>query len=245
MISVLVPCLGRPHRAAQVADSIRQNSTAEIEVVFLTSPGDDEQHEACVATGERVIQVDWPAGPGDYARKMNLGYRETKNPYMLLAADDLRFQPRWDTEVLKVARQTRAGVIGTNDMGNPEVVRKQLFSTHPLITREYIKREGGSLDGPGFVCHEGYDHNFVDRELWDLAASRLRTAFAINSRVEHLHPHWGKSEMDETYEKGLKEFHGDQRLYWSRCEMWGKKLTPREIAELNRWRRRDAREGRR
>jgi glycosyltransferase involved in cell wall biosynthesis len=237
MISILIPVLGRPESAAPVSTSIHEHTVVEHEIVFLVSRGDHKQLSACKATGERVILVEWEAGAGDYARKMNRGYQQTDSEFMLLAADDLRFHSGWDKEVLHVAQVTQAAVIGTNDMGNPEVVRKQLFSTHPLVRRSYIDEQGGSADGPGVLCHEGYDHNFVDRELWDVAESRQLTAFAADAKVEHLHPHWGKGKLDRTYKKGLAEFHDDQRLYWTRCVLWGKKLDPREQQQVNAWQR--------
>lgn len=238
MISILIPVLGRPGRAQLVVDSIRASSSREYEIVFLCSPDDGEQFHACCVTGEHTILVTWPCGSGDFARKINHGFHATSNEFILMAADDLHFHSGWDTALLRVAEQTGAGVIGSNDMGNPQVARKQAFATHPLIRRSYINELGGSADGPGYVLHEGYDHNFVDRELWDLAASRGQTAFALDARIEHLHPHWRKGQMDSTYEKGLAKFHDDQRLYWSRHALWGAALGPREASELQRWNRR-------
>ena len=241
MISILVPVLGRPARAQPLVDSIRSSSAAEHEIVFLCSPADGEQYHACHMTGEHTMLCAWKAGRGDYAKKINRGFRETSNEFILMAADDLRFHPGWDTALLRVAEATGAAVTGSDDLGNPQVSRKQAFSTHPLIRRSYIEKEGGTGEGkPGVVLHEGYDHNFVDRELWDVAASRGKTAFAFAAKIEHLHPHWRKGAMDPVYEKGLKHFHDDQRLYWSRHELWGGTLGPRESAELGRWSRRKA-----
>ena len=134
-------------------------------------------------------------------------------------------------------------MIGSNDFGNPIGIPKDGFSTHPMVRRSYIEQLGGSADGPGILCHEGYDHNYVDRELWDVAASRGQTAFALDAKIEHLHPNWRKGRMDATYKKGLQNFHHDQRLYWSRCELWGKQLSLREQSEIRRFQRREARLG--
>ena len=243
MISILVPVLGRPERAQQLVDSIRSTEDEEHQILFLCSPGDSDEIMACHHTDERFVIVEWQAGPGDYARKMNRGLELTSNPFLLLGADDLRFHPGWDTSLLGVAEQTGAGVIGSNDMGNPQVYRRGEFSTHPLVRRSYIEEQGGSADGPGILCHEGYDHNYVDRELWDVAQARDQTAFALDAKIEHLHPNWRKGKMDSTYEKGLKHFHQDQRLYWSRFELWGKQLSPRQQSEIRRFQRREARLG--
>ena len=242
MISILVPVLGRPQFAQPLADSIRASSERDYEIVFLCSPGDGEQYHAACVTGEHTMLCAWEPGWGDFAKKINRGFRETSNEFILMAADDLRFHRGWDTALLRVAAETGAGVIGSNDMGNPQVAKKQAFATHPLIRRSYIEEQGGTGDAvKGRVLHEGYDHNFVDRELWDVAASRGLTGFAADSRIEHLHPHWGKGQMDSTYSKGLARFHDDQRLWWSRTPLWGGTLGPREAAELRRWERKKAR----
>lgn len=242
MIAILVPVLGRPANAAPLVESIRSTSAEKHSIVFLCSPGDDEEQAACHATDARVVVVDWEAGPGDFAKKINLGVRKTRSEFVLIGADDLRFHPGWDTALITNADDTEAAVIGSNDLGNPEVVRKQKFSTHPLVRRSYIKEQGGTADQiPGLLVHEGYDHNYVDRELWDVADSRGLTSFALDAKIEHLHPHWGKSQMDDTYSKGLSKFFDDQRLYWSRHELWGAELGVRERAELKRWVRRNAR----
>lgn len=229
MISILVPVLGRPARAQPLVDSIRASSAQEHEILFLCSPGDGAGFHACCETGEHVILVNWKPGRGDFAKKINRGFKETTNEYVLMAADDLHFHPGWDTSVLEIAKMTGAGVIGTNDMGNPSVWRKQAFSTHPLIRRTYIAKHGGTGERKkGVVLFEGYDHNFVDRELWDVATARRQTSFALDSRIEHLHPNWGKSEIDPTYEKGLRHFAADRQLYLSRKVLWGKGLTTSE-----------------
>lgn len=243
VITVLVPVLGRPAFAEPLAASLAANTTIPHRLLFLCSPADNVQIRAARNTGADVIVVAQEPGCGDYARKINHGHRIARGEWLLMAADDIRFHPGWDEAVLAVAEQTGAGVIGTNDLGNPQVVKRKEFSTHPLIRRRYINQQGGSLDGPGVVLHEGYDHNFVDRELWDLATTRAQTAFATNSKIEHLHPHWRKGQMDATYEKGLKHFHDDQRLYWSRRKQMGLSNSAREENELKRWERRNARLG--
>lgn len=242
MISILIPVLNRPERAQPLVDSIRASSAEEHEIVFLCSPGDGQQYHACHVTGEHTMLCAWKPGRGDFAKKINRGFRETTNEFILMGADDLRFHPGWDTSLLEVAARTGAGVIGSNDLGNPQVTRRQQFSTHPLIRRSYIANYGGTGDAKqNVVLYEGYDHNFVDRELWDVAACRGLTAFAADAKIEHLHPHWRKGEMDSTYEKGMANFHEDQRIYWSRHPLWGAQLGPREAQELRRWERRASR----
>lgn len=247
MIDVLVPVLGRPANAQPLADSLFANTTVEVRLLFLTSPGDHEQFDACLATGAEVLEVEGESG--QYARKINAGFRWTHHPFILSGADDIVFEPGWDEEVLAAA-QSGKGVIGTNDQANRHV-KTGHFSTHPLIRRSYAQTRGGSLDGPGYIYHEGYDHNYVDRELAGLAQSRGEWIFAPESRVVHRHPGWDAAiTADETYAKGRRRFHEDHLLFIQRAAEWGGTgLLPSEKTalrnELARQRHRERREQRR
>jgi hypothetical protein len=208
---VLIPVLGRPHRAEPVASSIR--ATCDARIMFLVSPTDQEEYIACRDTGEFVMTVGWDPGPGDFARKINLGFKISSEPLIFLGADDLDFQPGW----LDYARSFYAGVIGTDDQANP-LVKRGKHATHSLVRRSYIEQHGGTfLDGPGIVYHEGYDHQYVDTELVEAAKARGEWAFSRLSVVRHLHPMYDKSqEMDDTYRKALAEAKHDQALYRER-----------------------------
>ncbi len=214
MIDILVPVLGRPAQAQPLADTVAAHTTVPYTLLFLTSPGDTDEYNACLKTGMNVLQVDAPER-GNYAAKINAGYRLTNNAYLLLAADDLEFTPDWDRNALAVAELSGKGVVGTNDTANPHVIRGE-FSTHPLIRRTYIQEQGGSLDGPGVVYSEAYDHNFVDVELAKVAKSRDQWAFAIESRVIHNHPGFTGGDLDDTYRRGLRGFGKDSQLHRKR-----------------------------
>lgn len=222
-ITVLVPVLSRPQNAQPLVTSLLIGSSARPRMIFLCSPGDEEEIKACLRTEMEVHVVDWENGPGDWAKKINRGVTLSTSEFFLLGADDLRFHPGWDDEALRVAEESGAGVIGTNDLGNATVMRG-LHSTHPLVRRSYIE-EQGTIDEPGKCLHEGYHHQWVDTELVETAKVRGQWAFAKDSRVEHLHPFWKKGRMDSTYEKALSTSQEDhahfqsRRLLWSRAAM--------------------------
>jgi glycosyltransferase involved in cell wall biosynthesis len=219
-ISILVPVLKRPQNARPLIESIAMTSSEPHQVLFLCSPGDNEEMLACIETGADVDIVGWESGPGDWAKKINHGFTVTSSDFCLLAADDLRFHPDWDVEALRVAEETGAGVIGTNDLGNATVMRG-LHSTHPLVRRSYVE-EQGTIDEPGKCLHEGYAHQWVDNELIRTAQMRGQWAFAKKSHVEHLHPLWKKGKMDATYEKALSTPKEDHALFMQRQHLWSR-----------------------
>lgn len=217
MIAVLVPVLNRPQRAQPLVENIRSASSLDTRILFLCSPGDDEEIAACGATGADVEVVPWLNGPGDYARKINHGYRITDELYLFHAADDLVFHPGWDTPLLELAEQG-FGVVGSDDLGNPTVMRGD-HATHSLISRAYVDA-CGTVDECEVVMHEGYVHNFCDTELVATAKTRGAWAFAAGSRVEHRHPFWRKSVDDATYVLGRSRYMDDVQLFERRRVLW-------------------------
>jgi hypothetical protein len=232
MLDVLVPVLGRPARAERLTESLREATKNPFNLVFLCSPEDTEEIEACreVAAGAINVSVEvmtFPAGHGDWARKINCAFSITHQPFVLLGADDLRFHSGWDEVALEVAEASGAGLIGTNDLGNATVMRG-LHSTHPLIRRTYAER--GTVDDPSKVLHEGYGHQWVDTELCETAKARGEWVFAKQSHVEHLHYMWGKSDKDAVYEKAQSTTSEDASLFIRRLPLWTKDLRRRERA---------------
>lgn len=223
---MLAPVLGRPHRAAPLVESLAASVTGRLfhaGVMFLVSPDDHEQEAACFAVaGENasVVTVAWERGPGDYGRKINYGWSilHPDVDFALLGADDLAFHPGWLEAAVAKQLETGVCVIGTNDLGNNEVMAGR-HATHSLVHRDYTC---GTIDDPdpGKLLHEGYDHQQVDNEFVRTALARQTFAAATDSIVEHLHPFWHKGATDATYEKALANGAADRARYKSRERLW-------------------------
>jgi hypothetical protein len=223
MIAIVIPVLGRPEAVVNVQRSIEQVALVPYRVLFICSANDHEGLRASLSTDADVRIVDWEPGKADFARKINFGFRESLEPFVLLGATDLRFLQGWDRLALDVAGKTGAGVIGTDDMGNP-LVKRGKHATHPLVRRTYIEELGGTFDEePGVVYAECYDHQCVDNELIFVAQERGQWAFAHGSKVEHLHPLWRKSPMDPVYQKALARGQEDIRKFGGRRTDWTRK----------------------
>lgn len=217
-VDVLVPMLGRAWAVEPLVDSVTQTQEegVDLAVVFIASESDEEVVDTLHRSGEDFIVLPGEPEPGDYARKINVGYDATEGEWMLLGASDIRFHPGWAGYAIAMGDEYQAGVVGTNDLGNP-TVKVGLHSTHPLVRRTYIQEQGGGWDGPGVVYHEGYFHQYVDTELVTAAQARGQWAFCHDAQVEHLHPFWGKGKRDATYARGLAASAADARLFRSRA----------------------------
>lgn len=206
--------LGRAHTVAPLLESLR--ATCDARVLFCLTPGDRDVLRAVNAHGADFITVTYrPAG--DYARKVNAGYQATDEPLLFLGACDLKFHPGW----LAAARLLLApgiGVVGTNDLGSPRVMAGE-HSTHSLVTRSYVDKYG-TIDEPGKILHEGYIHEYVDDELVGTAKHRGAYAHAGASVVEHLHPNWGKAQLDALYLQQQRRMRVSASLYRTRRRLW-------------------------
>lgn len=214
--AVVVPVMRRPQNAEPFMRSLRA-STGMATVYAVADADDTETIDAWWAAGAEVIIRAWDE-PGTYAQKVNVGFRETKEPWLFVTGDDVRFQAGWLDHAQAVAGD-QYHVVGTNDLTNPRVTSGQ-HATHLLIRRGYVDRMGASWDGPGVVCHEGYGHWFVDDEIVTAAKQRGTWAMALGSFVEHLHPLWGKADTDEVYALGQSRADKDREVFEQRCKTY-------------------------
>lgn len=224
--AVVVPVLRRPQNAEPFMASLRA-STGLATVYAVCSAGDDDTALAWKESGAEVISgavedlTEQGLSRGNeeswahtFAQKANLGYRQTREPWLFLVGDDVRFWPGWLDHAQQAAGD-RYHVVGTDDVGNPRVTSGE-HAVHMLIRRKYVDGMGASWDGPGVVAHEGYRHWCVDDEI--VAAAKVRNVWVpcLRSKVEHIHPYYGKAEMDDVYRLGAEHAEADKKLFAQR-----------------------------
>lgn len=210
---VIIPMLGRPHRVRPVLRSIQDSCDAR--VIFGVTRTDH-----LVRTELDQINAEYetfdPREVGDYAHKINTLAALTVEPLIFTGADDLHFHPGW-LDAAKAQLAEGIGVVGTNDLGNPAVL-KGVHSTHSLVTRDYLAQ--GLIDGKAGVYSEAYWHEFCDNEMVEVAMKRKAWAFAFDSIVEHLHPAHGKAESDATYQQIDRRTKQGAAMFYERRSMW-------------------------
>lgn len=210
-VAILVPVLGRPGNVAPLLESIAAATPETHRVLFIADPRDRAEHSAVQAHGGELLIVD-----GNYATKINTAVDATSEPLLFLAADDLRFHAGW-LAAAAAKLEAGVGVVGTNDLGNQRTIDGS-HSTHSLVTRAYAQL--GTIDDPSRLLHEGYPHEFVDDELIETAQHRGAYAHAPDAIVEHLHPNWGKAEVDHLYARQHRRMRIGRRIYIERRPLW-------------------------
>lgn len=214
MLVIVVPVLRRPHRVRPLMESV-EAATDDYRLLFVASDYDSAEIDALHEANAEFITTDAPEH-GQYARKINLAYRATWEPLLFLGADDLHFHPDWFPNAFEKLSEG-VGVVGTNDLGNRRT-RRGVHSTHSLVTREYA--DLGTIDEPHKILHEGYPHEFVDDELVQTAKKRHAYAHAVDSHVEHLHPHWNKAPLDDLYRDEPRRMIAGRKVFERRRHLW-------------------------
>lgn len=216
MIDILIPTYGRPDRIKGIVSNIRAATTTPHEIHFCVEPDDSNTLIAVYDAGLTPIVNSRTM---NYSGAINTGYEQTYGQYLFAGADDIEFQPAWDTEAID-RFDGWIEVVGTQDGMNP-YVQAGTHATHYMVSRRYLDSVGGIVDlGPGSFLFEGYGHNYTDTEFIGTAKMRAKFRPCFTSRV--LHKHWSGGFMapDATTEKANASYAADTALYDARRDLW-------------------------
>lgn len=216
-IAVIVPVIERPQAAEPFMESWANTTNGHSRVFPVVHDKPtwfawDEQMEEVGCDNFPLVGCQGTT----YAAKVNYAYEMTaEQPWLLLVGDDVRFHEGWEEAAL--AAMGHGGVISTNDGHRDDL---HLLAVHPIFQRAYLDTLGATVDGPGTLAHEGYHHAYVDQEWSYVARKRGMLHYAPDCLIEHLHPLWGKGEVDHIYELGNAHNEEDRELCVSRLEAW-------------------------
>jgi hypothetical protein len=206
-IGIIIPTLGRSGVLQRVAENADLATKHEHTIVFIVEPDDEASRDAAVATGQLTLVN---AHERSYAGAFQTAYEATDDEFFVMGNDDFDFQDGWDIPALEA--MTDADVVGINDGGSG-------CNAIMLIRRSYIESESGVIDMPNRVLYP-YQHNYCDTELRETAIARGRFVACPESVIVHMHPDFGKAEMDEVYAKSRATFGADAETFRSRSFLW-------------------------
>lgn len=221
-LAFVIPLWKRTRNVERVYGAVRA-TTPGARILFVVSADDDpvrgELSRLSLLTDRNALVVDWPGGShGDYAKKINAGYRATDEPMIFTGADDVIPTPGWYDEARQLIGNP-VGVVGTVDNCNPRT-RVGAHSTHSLVARWWADC-CAVIDRPGAVYCELYSHEYCDDELVRSAMFRDAYVHAFESIVEHEHP-WRHPELDDdTYRHGRAQTRRNGQIFRRRRHLWG------------------------
>lgn len=219
-VAVIVPAMRRPQNVGPLVESLRL-TTPEANVYFVCDPDDVEEIAAVEEAGANLILSQ---RGHTYATKANVGLDCTDEPWIFLCGDDVRFTAGWLGEARKLS--DRFDVIGTNDttgpVKNPDVAAGR-HSDHCLFRRSYLDVYGASLEGPGTLAAEAYQHWYVDKEQVELAKARAVFTPCLTAVVDHQHPGYdGREDLrqgDSTYMLAVEHAEVDRKTWMERLPL--------------------------
>jgi glycosyltransferase involved in cell wall biosynthesis len=217
---IVIPLWRRTANIDRVWESARA-ATPDARILFVVSAGDSAVLAAITEAQGRydALILDGKGGErGDYAQKINAGYRATDRPFIFTGADDLLFHPGW-YDAARALMTDEVGVVGTVDRCNGRTTEGS-HSTHSLVARWYAD-QGACIDEDHVIYKELYWHEFCDDEMCRTAMSRGAYAHAYDAIVEHRHMLIDSSLDDPTYRHGRSNTARSRNLFRRRRLMWG------------------------
>lgn len=212
MISVLLATTGRPDMAEAFVRSLVDTTVGhDVElVVAVDADRETPRRIAAIETHERFeVVVDYRHEHRGCSQAWNDALRASTGDPVVLAADDLEWQPGWLTAALNQLSEFPDGwgFVGFND-GH----WGQELSTHYMMSRRFVVEVLG-----GVVAWPCYQHSFNDREANARAQQAGRYAWCEDARVLHRHWIFGDRPQDPTDTRLLGGHPESQRMFEQRA----------------------------
>lgn len=207
MISVLMPCKGRPEQTAALIPRLIATAGAVQWELICVVDNDPAVVEALQPFKEQIGIVSLSERHG-YWKALAIATQHARGTMLSNIANDVLPGLRWLERAKRAYDQTFKGeqaVIGYND--------GLIFDAHTghlLCSRELLQRWYGATCWPTM-----YDHLYGDTEICQRAIADGRYAVALNAVLFHNHPVVGRS-VDEVYQFSHTHQHDDERLFAER-----------------------------
>lgn len=195
MIAILCPSRGRPEKFNRFYQSaVKTGANFKIYCYLDESdptkdkyPEDSKHLEVIIGPDRRLAQA------------YQFLYEMTKEPVIMLGADDLVFTAGgWDNITLPVDQRW---LISYDDGGFP---KKE--DGHPFISRKFI-------DDIGYLTHPRFEHALIDNWLAEISKA-IGVYHYHNLKIEHVHPKYGKDTWDDTYKRRTPEMGNTAKKAW-------------------------------
>lgn len=205
-ISLLVPTRGRPDNIVRLLQSLHETSHVMPDVILRIDDDDEESKSALeqiISAGENVSFI------GGKRTTMTAYWNEiaglTPADVLMFAADDICFRTKgWDSLVRKTFDEHPDKMIFVH---GEDGYWGNRFGTHGFLHRKWV-------DALGYVLPPYFSSDFGDTWINDVANMLGRRVF-LPILIEHMHPLWGKANMDKTYQERMArgEKDGVKALY--------------------------------
>lgn len=189
-LTVIMPTYKRRERLLKAVNSLTTTAPS-VKLIVVAEPGDDISG----LPGKAIFCEGYPTA------KWLAGAKAARTQWVMIAADDVVFQPGWFEAVNAV---DNSGFIGVNDSHhNP-----QELATHYLINRQFAKTYCG-----GSPLNPNYKIWYFDVEMSQITKAAGVYACAPDAMVIHEHEVYNQADVDEAYRRGRDWRSIDAALY--------------------------------
>jgi hypothetical protein len=182
---VLCPTRGRPDAARETLASFQETrELSDTQLLFVVNADEDQEIYRGMPTFV-VPRQDWM---NDVLRLMVEHILLVGPPdYLGFIGDDNRFRtPGWDSRVVEVLEDRGGGFAYGNDLGRFDI------PSHVFVSSNIVR-------ALGWFGLPGAHHLYLDNTWGHLGEGADCLYFIPDLIIEHLHPLFGKGEMDESY----------------------------------------------
>lgn len=215
-VAVLYPTRGRAEQAKELAgDMLAQLYPDGVRVTLVASVEDSDHETIEVMTGlaekhpgNVVILARAPLTTSIYGWNQAYAYARDVAEWVVLGADDVVWKEGWLQTALDTARERGAALVGLHDGHDPH--RK--YGPHYIARVDFLEEHMG-----GVMSVPHYGSWGSDYEVSARADRAGLYASAPGTPINHLHPVWGLSERDDTYNAAWHKHEADRVLRQKRA----------------------------
>lgn len=206
---IITPTRGRPQWARRLIEAVEQTATAATELILAA----DDDDRSC---DDMEIESDWPdwvslvRGPRQtcaaWSNRIAAGYGHAYRALASFGDDHVPRTHGWDSLLLAaIDDMGGTGIAYPDDLG-----QRENLPTAPVISSD-IPAALGWLFYPPMI------HYWADNVWKDIGEGAGCLRYVPEAVVEHIHPGWGKTEMDLTYYEAWPAGDHDRDAYEAWC----------------------------
>lgn len=187
-IWVLCPSRGRPDKATECYQSfLDTRGLMDSQMSFIV-----DKDDPTFVQYEHLPMLAYDHEGGGMGPPLNAGAVDVapKCDIVGFVGDDNRFRSSgWDTYITAALKSIGGGIAFGDDLAQRQNLATQVFISSSVV------------QALGWMALPSAKHLYLDNTWMTLGEAMKRLVYVPSAVIEHMHPFFGKAEMDEGYER--------------------------------------------
>lgn len=183
-LAVIVPSRGRPWNVQRLYQAWKDTGA---EAHLIVAVDNDDPELGGYKPGEHCLIVRDRLGLAGTLNETATDLAPAYRYLGFMGDDHLPRTQGWDKLICETLDELGTGIVYGNDLFQGQQLPTAVFLTSNIVSTL------------GYMCPPGLRHMYLDNTwlAWGRGISRLR--YLPQVVIEHIHPHAGKGEADQTY----------------------------------------------